>query len=316
MASVETPGRQRYVTTQCDTCLDLLINTFLRSTLPSISNFDFEKYRLDNTDTSRFPSLSNLHVPKNVISSPPTTYSGPPPPYSSAPSVSINGHSMSGYASPPESSSRRSTRDEKDSPKGTLLPSISEALKSADVAPVSQPYSTTSVSISAVAQSFADAPKGPGNPFSQPGAPASALRSSISSTSAILDPSPIKAVPPPPIPPDTRLNPLNTMSSPRSTAPVQRYPATLPANSSTLDPPCRSSYTADANRPGYPFPDYQSNQMPLSQQAPSSFHVEHPSKTDDSRNPFTKSNPPPYGETVKRHLDGFDAELGLNEVCA
>jgi len=269
---------------------------------------------MGKVDHNRYSLPNSSILSKGPMSSPPTTYSGPPPPYSSAASSSNTGQSMSGYISPPESSSRRSTRDEKDSPRGAnLLPSISEALKSTDMAPPSQAFPSTSAPGATAGQIFGEAPKGPGNPFSQPSAPASALRSSISSMS---DSNVIKTVPPPPTPPDNRQPPLlNIVGSPRPSGTQPRLSGNLPPTNAPPDSPFRSSYATEATRPGYPFPDYYVQQASLQQ--PSStdaFNLEHHSKTDEPRNLYVKSEPRPYNETVKRHLDVYDAELALNEV--
>lgn len=310
MASLEFSGRQRYAVDLNYDPAELMIPS--RDALPSINNFDFEKYRLDKAEQNRY-SMPSLHsIAKSNMSSPPTTYSGPPPPYSSAVSLSNSTQSMSGYISPPESNSRRSTRDEKDPLIGTSLPSISEALKSAEVAPTSQPYSSTPAPGSAAVQSFADAPKGPGNPFSQPGAPASAMRSSFSS---IIEQSPTKIVPPPPIPSETRQPPaISNIGSPRASAALHRLSGPSSSTNTPLDPPFRSAYSTESARPGYPFPDYHNPHTPTTPHSTSTFHFDHQRKLDDARNPFTKPDPLPYNETVKRHLDVYDAELALNEV--
>lgn len=267
---------------------------------------------MDKLDHNRY-SMPNVNpFAKSTASSPPTTYSGPPPPYSSAVSVNSSIQGMSGYISPPESSSRRSTRDDQESPKGaTSLPSISEALQRAEMTS-SQSYAATSAPNSAVAQNFADAPRGPGNPFSQPTAPASALRPSFTT---VPESSPVKTVPPPPAPPDTRQPPpTSTIGSPTPTSASHHRPSgPLSATTPQLDPP-RSSYSTDSTRPGYPFPDYPPLHGSVVPPSSSSFHFEHHGKVDDSRNPFVKPDSVPYKETVKRHLDIYDAELALNEV--
>lgn len=255
------------------------------------------------------PTISHIGM-----SSPSTTYSGPPPPYSSSTSIA-NG--MSGYISPPESNSRRSTRDDKESPKGsTFLPSISEALKSADVSNNVQPHNIHSTPVSATVTSLAEAqaPRGPGNPFSQSVIPASALRSSISSNSGMPDPS-SKTIPPPPAPPDSMQPPiLNPLSSPRQKVLNNRPPGSLPAGVTPLDTSFRSSYSTEPARPGYPFSDHHVSHPPATPLPSAPFTFEHHGKTEEGRNPFAKPEQVSYGETVKRHLDVFDAGLALNEV--
>lgn len=285
MTSVEASGRQR-------------------DALPSINHLDFDKYRLDSADHSRYSMPGLASLARITMTSPPTTYSGPPPPYSAGVSTT---QSTTGYISPAESNSRRSTRDEKESPKGrNSLPSISEALKSTEIPATTQQYTPRSAPGSAVAQTFADAPKGPGNPFSQPVAPASALRTSFSS---VTDTSPIKPVPPQSAPTDPRQPPLS--GSPRSSLSGHRLSGPLPPANTSLESPFRSSYSTDSSRPGYPFPDHSSSSL---QPSSTNLHLEHHTKFEDPRNPFTKSEARPYNETVKRHLDVYDAEFSLNEV--
>lgn len=254
------------------------------------------------------PNISHM-----TMSSPSTTYSGPPPPYSSAASMS---NSMSGYISPPESNSRRSTRDDKESPLNpTSLPSIHEALNSTDMSTPAQSHNIHSAPGSATLASFADAPRGPGNPFSQPIIPASVLRPPLSSSNAMPDPSPSKAVPPPPAPPDSMQPPmLNPLSSPRQRTPGHRLSA---ASSSSIVPPdtsFRSTHPAEPARPGYPFSDRHAPPASSTPLPSTAFTFEHHGKSEGLRNPFAKSESVPYGETVKRHLEVFDAGLALNDV--
>lgn len=312
MASLEPSSRQRYVLPSDESirCADILSS---RDALPPINNFDFDKYRMEKVEHSRF-SLPNLNtISKGTLGSPPTSYTGPPPPYSSAASANNSGQSMSGYISPPESSSRRSTRDEKESPKSTtLLPSISEALQSTDMANPTQSFAPNSAPGPAVGQVFGEAPKGPGNPFSQPAAPASALRPSVSS---MPDPSSIKTVPPPPAPSDTRQPPIiSTLGSPRSNGALHRLSGPMPPTNAPSETTFRSSFSTQSARPGYPFPDYHTQQNPLPPPSLNAFSFEHQTKIDEPRTPFVKPESRPYNETVKRHLDVYDAELALNDV--
>ena len=283
-----------------------------RDSLPSITNLDFDKYRLDKADHNRYSMPGFNTFQKNALSSPPTTYSGPPPPYSSAASVTNSSHGMAGYISPPETNSRRSTRDDKETaPTITSLPSISEALKHADpVATPNQQFTTKSQPNSAVAQTFADAPAGPGNPFSQTVHTSATSRSSFS---AVPEPG-LNQVPPPPAPSELRAAPpIHNIGSPRSSA---NHRPSVPNLSGTqlLDSPFRGSFSTDSARPGYPFPDYPAAPSAGTPQTANNFRFEPLSKPDGQRNPFAKPDPLPYNETVKRHLDVYDAEVALNEV--
>lgn len=311
MTSLDTPGRQRCLCRP--RTIDCLANINCRDSLPSITNLDFAKYRLDKADHNRYSMPGFTSFQKSALSSPPTTYSGPPPPYSSAPSVTGSTHGMAGYISPPESNSRRSTRDDKDVSSGTtLLPSISEALKSADaVSTAPQQYATKSQPSSAVAQTFADAPSGPGNPFSQPALPPTATRTSFSA----LPESVSTQVPPPPAPPEARPAPLlHGVGSPRSSVANPRPSAPAVPGAQTLESPFRSSFSTETARPGYPFPDFSAAASAGTPPITNNFRFEPLNKSDGQRNPFIKPDPLPYNETVKRHLDVYDAEVALNEV--
>lgn len=81
-----------------------------------------------------------------------------------------------------------------------------------------------------------------------------------------------------------------------------------------LESPFRGSFSTDSVRPGYPFPDYPAAPSAGTPQTANNFRFEPLSKPDGQRNPFAKPDPLPYNETVKRHLDVYDAEVALNEV--
>ena len=250
-------------------------------------------------------------------------YSGPPPPYSYAPSTSGSMAGLSGYISPPESTTRHSTRDE-NSPAGRKsLPSIHEALGDKSL-PFSAPLSATaphapgSTPSTAVAQNFPEAPKGPSNPFSQ--APPTFRENPFSTQNQPVPPPP----PPPPdlqpskpsfssaptaesrpVAPQTPAQP----SSPRSVAPSTFRPS-FNAQSETSVP--RSPLHGEQPRQPYSFPSLST--VPPSGYTSEPYHFSSGSKFQDSRPQFPRGSELSYGETVKRHLDVFDAELGLNEV--
>lgn len=235
------------------------------------------------------------------------------------------------------------------------LPSIHEALGGSEQslpysAPVPPPSAMTSAphwNQSSTATSPADprprtfssdlhASQGPANPFSHPRSPYQGVSSSQ---------------PPPPPPPQTSRPPLTDPRPPYST--VQHNPklpslhlktapspppgAARPPNPPYSYPP--SSATAAPPSAGpmnhYPYPQYSSSSHPLStasQSAPNSGYppsatypppprYAQPSSWRDgpemARLEEKKINPTfaPYGESVKRHLESFDLEASLNEVC-
>src|ERR1700761_4422102 len=129
MAALDAACRPRYAS--FDRRPPSCATDFLcRDTLPSISHLDLDNLKSDRNDLSRFSIGNGLSISTAPLASPTTSmYSGPPPPYSCGPSTAGSASGLSGYISPPESTTRRSTRDEKESPDlRKSLPSIHEAL--------------------------------------------------------------------------------------------------------------------------------------------------------------------------------------------
>jgi hypothetical protein len=265
--------------------------------------------------------MNGLNISTAPMGSP--MYSGPPPPYSYGPSMTgPTTGGLSGYISPPESTTRRSTRDEKESPAvRKSLPSIHEALGGDKSLPFSAPlsatasYQTGSTPSTAVAQHFPEAgPKGPSNPFSQP---PPTFRENFFSTQS-------QPVPPPP--PDLQqskpsfpsvtseprsagVQSLTQPSSPRSGPPSSFRPA-FNAQAESVGP--RSPVHSEPPGQSYHFPSL-SNPPPAGYTS-EPYHFSSGSKFQEQRSPFPRAPEVSYGDTVKRHLDVFDAELGLNEV--
>lgn len=257
-----------------------------------------------------------------------TTYSGPPPPYSSSGSTVGLAPGMSGYISPPHST-RRSTRDEKDSPTlpAKSLPSIHEALGDNRAIPFSSPaavvpppqqshHSLTVPPSAAQPFPFPDAPKGPSNPFSQPIPPPSTAReaaysSQPPSVAAHYEAQTSRSSFPmintsEPIPQSAQhhaypQSPRHAPGQPSSnyTNGYDNAPAQSPHNYPTP----RSSYPYSSS--GYPPP-------PRSYQPPEPAKLEHTPRLEDHRGSFSKD--PPYAENVKRELDVYDAETALKDI--
>lgn len=76
----------------------------------------------------------------------------------------------------------------------------------------------------------------------------------------------------------------------------------------------RPSYSTEPVRPGYPFSDHHAPHVSTTPIASTAFTFEHHGKSEETRNPFAKPEHIPYGETVKRHLEVYDAALALSEV--
>jgi len=197
--------------------------------------------------------------------------------------------------------------------------------------PQQQPGSTP---LTAVGQSFPEPPKGPSNPFSQPPPAATAapiLRDPPFSTSTLPNGSTASDNPqprpvfPPVSAPDPRQSVSQSFGYPGS--PRTHASSSFRSNSLTNTTFSNPSDSSSAVSPrsyepvrhqSYPFPSFVNP-------PPTSFPSVHEpfqftaggAKLDDQRLPYPRiaGNDPPYGDTVKRHLDVFDAEIGLNEVC-
>ena len=329
MAAIEVGARPRYVPLiNLHTPSLTYLNT--RDTLPSISHLHFDKSHNDHHDRSRYYLAESANAPNTApLTSPTSMHSGPPPPYSCAPSTAPSATALSGYISPPESTTRRSTRDEKESPGSRKsLPSIHEALGAPLAAPPSQhqpsmPHST------GMAQSFPEAPRGPVNPYSQSSAPPPVLRDVFSgghktpSTQAEANqPNPSYSPTSGPDPRHPVPHHFGYPGSPRSHAPPSFRSSSL-ANTSfgghNEPPPTRSEPAFEGQRNGFAFSQY-SKPTPAGFPPPPPSHEPYQftagSKPEDPRpshsQPGSEST---YGDTVKRHLDVFDAEMGLGEVC-
>ena len=284
------------------------------ATLPPISHLDLDKIKTDRGDEPRYPLMNGLNVSNAPLASP-TMYSGPPPPYSYAQPANSSADPHSGYISPPESMTRRSTREEKETPAGrTCLPSIHEAL----AAPLSAtvPHPPTSTPSTAATQSFPEAPKGPSNPFSQP---ISAFRDSVyqHSLQNQSHEAPKSAFPSTPTesrPPVSQS--FTHIGSPRAKA----------APSFRLGPPTTSTFNNNSEPARRPSPPPLSVELPrssftfpASSQPPSSYAGEPyrfsaGSKSQDPQSSYAQPPDRSHGDTVKRHLDVFDAEMSLSEV--
>ena len=278
----------------------------------------------------------------------PSIYSGPPPPYSypSSTASSIVGVN-NGYISPPES--RRATEEEKEPappPKLQSLPSIQEALgndqhisissllsKSAAVSQASQPASQPS----------------PTSPIPRSRPDLAHVKAPVSFShgypSAYRAPEhlekPSRPQYSPRLPSDIRLHHFPPSSTPQ-------YPAQQLSRTSS-SPMIQSRPTAFAGQQRQSSPPYdsgpRSTQSAASQYAYSPYHptYAHPmpssgvptyqppplqpptwrsvgsdvDRAEEARKAASKGSPKyqAFGETVKRHLDIFDLETSLNEVC-
>ncbi|KIW17650.1 hypothetical protein PV08_04845 [Exophiala spinifera] len=300
------------------------VDGLYRDTLPPISHLDLDAIKSDSNGQSRFTMLNGLSISTAPMSSPTTTmYSGPPAPYSCAPSTAGSASGLSGYISPPESTTRRSTRDERESPGlRKSLPSIHEALGDRSMSlsgplPAASQQPLLATPTTTVGQSFPDGPKGPANPFSQPPGPAPVLRD-VFAAPAKNGSLPDK----PPIPSADPRQPVSQHfgypGSPPSQPPPPAFRSSSLANTSFSNHndhlPATSPQSYDPPKTQYPLPQFgasATSNVPV-QHEPVQFGAG--TKGDLSRPPYSRPDDIQFSDSVKRHLDVFDAELGFNEI--
>jgi hypothetical protein len=239
------------------------------------------------------------------MSSPSTVYSGPPPPYSYAPAGSAS--TQAGYISPPESTTRRSTRDDdKPSPARNSLPSIHEALggdRSLPFSATSQ-QGTGSAPTTAISAHFPEAPKGPSNPFSAP-----SFRENPFSSQQPSNPPPVS---------DLRSResaPFAQPPSPRAGPPSSFQPGPMASSTFATRPePARAHSPPRQDLEHQSFSFTPASNPPPSTYNGDSFHFSAPSASSEQRPPFSRAPEPSYDHTIKRHIDVHEAARDLNEV--
>ncbi|EXJ79244.1 hypothetical protein A1O3_08745 [Capronia epimyces CBS 606.96] len=296
-----------------------------RDTLPPISRLDLDKISVEKNDPSRFSLMNGLSISTAPLVSPTTAmYPGPPPPYSCSVPMTGSTAGLSGYISPPESTTRRSTRDEGVSPAmPKSLPSIHEALGgdkpiafpgSLSASSQLQPLQTPSTN---VGQTYPEGPKGPLNPFSQPPAGPPVLRDVFSASQSNGSASAEH---------HTATDPRQSVShhfgypgSPRSN-PASSFRSSSLTNTSFNNhndhAPATSPQTFEPSRQSHPYMPYGNNPPTTAPPQHEPFHkFSAVPKPPDQRATYQKAaNEAQYSDTVKRHLDVYDAELGFNEI--
>ena len=330
MATIDATSRPRFVSCP-GCCADVFADSVHRDTLPSISHLDLETIKSERNDLSRFSVGNGLNISTAPLASPTVSmYSGPPPPYSCALPTAVSAPGLSGYISPPESTTRRSIRDEKDSPDlRKSLPSIHEALADKSMPfpanlPGASQHQSLSMPSTAAAPSFSEGPKGPLNPFSQPpgvpvlrevfsGPPMPALTHTDVRTSQPAFPQ-VSA-------PDPRQQVSHHFGYPGSPRPQQSstFHSSSLTNTSFISPnelsQAKSPRISEPSRQHIPFPALSSTSSSSFPPTSEPFQFSAGPKPEAQRESFAKpSTEQQYSDTVKRHLEVFDAELGLNEV--
>lgn len=295
-----------------------------------------DKINRDGADGHRKMPPIGLSISTAPLLSPATAYPGPPPPYSCPSSATPSNIGALDYLSPP--SSRRTTVDDKAQGSRQSLPSIQEALGGDGNMPFSTsnmvpPPSATSriappTSSFGPGPSLVEAPPGPPNPFSQGSAVGQ-----ISENEPYL-PRPVKH-------PDHLSEPARSQPAFPPINPTDAPPAILP-NFSTQSPKSRSACPVPPNT--YNQSPHLTQYTPPSETSPRrcpSFQAPHSLSTVPSDSPPSTFRPPPdysrfnpgfkfdngkpyiprshptqpYSDSVKRHLDIFDMEMALNDVC-
>jgi hypothetical protein len=340
-------GRQRqtqvriYLCQPCSDCGGTIVcsdtDRWHRGALAALNRLDMDRITRDGVDGHHNMAPSALTISTAPLPSPTTTYQGPPPPYSCSSSATPSNLGAFDYISPP--SSRRTTVDDKASVPRQSLPSIKEALGGDGAMPFSasnivHPPSVRSrtapqTSSFGPGQSLPEAPSGPPNPFSQGSAVGQTLEndSYTSRATKTQDRPSEQQRSKPAFPSINTTEPISTSShnfDPKSPKPRSAHPMSSNPYSQS---PLANNYQASFNTSPTQFPPYRSpyaysaeSSNPPSSKFPTvpDYSRFNPAfKFDDRKQSIPRSHPvQPYSDSVKRHLDIFDIEMALNEVCA
>ena len=304
--------------------------------IAALNHADTENGHKDSADHLSRSNGLGLSISTASLPSPIGAYPAPKPPYSSTTTATPSNHGSFDYISPP--SSRRTTVDDKVHAPRQSLPSISEALRGDDNIPFS-PTSTVHP-LSGVprkaehvplpqGQSLPEQASGPPNPFSQstmglsshsdrytsrPAQLQDALLSQDGSKSSFISINSSASIP----------VPLYTSTS---QSPKSSYPHTSPSyqqspHTKDFGPPSNiSPGTRPHQRSPYTFSSDPTN--PASAVAPvsasgSEYARFNPAfKFEERRPSIPRSHPPAplYSKSIKHHIDTFELEHALNQVC-
>ena len=306
-----------------------------RNALAALNRLDMDKIIRDGIDNHHKVPTPGLSLSIAPLLSPTTTFPGPPPPYSCSSSATPSNLGTFEYISPP--SSRRTTVDDKASAPRQSLPSIQEALggdgtkpfSASIVHPLSAPSRVGQPTLSfGPGQSLPEAPSGPPNPFSQ-----GAAADQTSENDPYI-PHPVQH--PNPHAEQDRVKPsfpsINTTEALaasshtyQSKSPKPRSAHPVPTNSYNQSPHIKN-YHSSADTSPTRFPSYRSpyaysagssNPPPSTYPPAPDYSRFNPAfKFDDRKQSIPRSHPSqPYSDSIKRHLDIFDIEMALNEVC-
>lgn len=345
---MESNERQRYasLTSASVVCGGNVCLTLCRPSLPPIKLLDIEKVKREEAEyqtrnTSAMPAMSS------VVATSPSSFqypSGPPPPYSHpAPPVHASMPSALSDARTPPEGRRMSAEEQSKQQSKQSLPSIHEALGVEQPMPYAsqQPFTSAPQSTYQAAAAPASPSTVPRRAFgmepppppvaayqSTPRSPYSQYRRESSPRQAQegAERRSIYSAQPPP----TVHQPLQAAQSPvqHSTRYPHPYAAADPSPTHERAPALAGSMAPPSLPYGYaPYPPQFATYPPTT--GASSASVYQPSVTQPPpghQEPSWKterhlsgsaheSGRNMYGESVKRHLDLFDFEAALNEVC-
>ena len=324
-----------------------------RGPLPSLSYLDTEKIKREASMFNSYGApVSTMTAPP--LASPSTTYSGPPPPYSYPSSAAsstigarepVSGPPPTSYVPPTPTESRHAYGEEKDAlpaPRQSLPP-IREALSSGPNISINSLLSTTTTAAeqrpqypaqspsSPAIRSFWEAPsRGPLESFSQhKAATYGPCESHERTTRPTYSPKMSSSYG---LGRSTTVTSQSGMQPPRTVASSPRPGASIFQNHQPASPipnqnhpprsgPPTTSYEyKPAYQPAYSYPSTTSGNT--SYTSPTlqghSWRNTDFDRAEEIRKATAKTSPAPraaYGESVKRHLDIFDIETSLNEVC-
>ncbi|KAE8146268.1 hypothetical protein BDV25DRAFT_53528 [Aspergillus avenaceus] len=272
-------------------------------------------------------------------------YSGQPLPYSFSTSSVGAGSVQPGYISPPDSRRTLEEDKEKQQPQRQSLPSIHEALGNDNPLPYPAPTSAPPqqnhptahqhlLSTGVMGRQSGEAPPGPPNPYSngtpsgafmretaytQPQLHAEASRTSLASVNTQ----------------DSRNPSIQSLSSGKSPTRSHKTSLTSVAGSQTGSgyeysaPPSAGSMASPNGYGAFPqsYP-FQSQQPPSAPIYPASYDARpygspwkpgmpEVARVDEMKGRFAGRNIAGQmpGDSVKRHIDAYDVESSLNEVC-
>lgn len=341
MGSLEVIPSHRFASAVFTPLLISFLTSWRRDHLPALGYLGKDRSAFSQIHS---PVANGSDRASTPLLSPTTMYSGQPPPYSYS-TPAHNPGASPGYISPPDS--RRAFDEEKEKlaqQQRQSLPSIHEALGNENPLPYAAPPTSAPpaqqahapprpLSSSLAKRPSADGPSGPPNPFS-----------SSSSGSMFRDPQ----FQQPPLQADVSRSSMNTQesrnpslnslgSSGRSptqsaktgvtsisgsqpssgyeySAPPSAGSVASPNGFGTIPPSFSFQSQPPPNAPSYPASQYDPRSYMGLPWKPAGGE---PIPAEDLKGGLGRPVLPghPYGDSVKRHLDIYDVEASLNEVC-